>query len=43
VEIKVFMRIITRDAMEWPLLAPMLACTVLAYGLSLRAFRRRVP
>lgn len=43
VEIKVFMRIITKDAMDWPLLAPMLACTVLAYGLSLRAFRRRVP
>ena len=43
VEIKVFMRIITKDAMNWTLLAPMLACTAAAYGLSVRAFLRRVP
>lgn len=43
VEIKVFMRIITEDAMNWTLLAPMLACTVVAYVLSARAFGQRVP
>jgi len=43
VEIKVFMRIITKDAMNWTLLAPMLACTAAAYGLSVRAFLKRVP
>ncbi|MDG1983848.1 MAG: ABC transporter permease subunit [Planctomycetota bacterium] len=43
VEIKVFMRIITEDAMNWTLLAPMLGCVVIAYALSSRAFLKRVP
>ena len=43
VEIQVFMRIVNGDAMDWSLLAPMLACTVVSYGLSARAFLQRVP
>lgn len=43
VEIKVFMRIVSNGAMDWTLLGPMLAATAVGYGLSARAFLRRVP
>ncbi|MEM9381699.1 MAG: ABC transporter permease subunit [Planctomycetota bacterium] len=43
VDIEVFMEIVIADSLDWRMVAPMLALTLVLYGLSLRAFRTRVP
>ena len=43
VDIEVFMEIVLTDGLDWRMVAPMLILTLVLYGLSLRAFRTRVP
>ncbi len=43
VDIKVFMKIVMRDELNWSYVGPMLVITVILYGLSFKAFARRVP
>ncbi len=43
VDIRVFMDIIMEDQLDWAYIAPMAILTTLLYGLSLKAFSRRVP
>ncbi|MEM6672553.1 MAG: ABC transporter permease subunit [Planctomycetota bacterium] len=43
VDIEVFMELVTSDALNWRIVGPLLAVTIVAYALSLRAFRVRVP
>ena len=43
VDIKVFMNIVLRDELDWSYVAPMLVIAAVLYGLSLKAFARRVP
>ncbi len=43
VDIEVFMDIVMKNRLDWRYVAPMLILTMIFYGLSVLAFRRRVP
>ena len=43
VDAKVFMKIVLRDQLNWTAVGPMLLLTAFLYGLSFKAFARRVP
>lgn len=43
VDIRVFMDIVNRDALDWRYAAPMIASTLILYYVALRAFRGRTP
>lgn len=43
VDIRVFMDIVDKDALDWRYAAPMIAATALLYGLALLGFRKRTP